>query len=79
MDDEVLFEDGIMLLPIDSRVDLNSFSEFYISGLGFLCAKKPYQVVLYSEPLFDYHNEASIRIHTKDIIGVEKQFIKIKI
>jgi hypothetical protein len=78
VEDEVLFEDGIMLIPINKEIPLKNFSNFYISGLGFICAKTPYMVVL-SESI--YTDPLDTQIRSEKIVGVEYrgdlQYIKI--
>lgn len=38
---ECIFEDEFVLVPIADGINIDKFSDFYISGLGFLCAKNP--------------------------------------
>lgn len=73
---ECIFEDEFVLVPITDGINIDKFSDFYISGLGFLCAKTPYMIILYDEYI---DNTGTIK--TKDIVGVIKKdnqaFIKI--
>lgn len=78
MENDCLFEDQFVLVPIAKGINIDMFSDFYISGTGFLCAKKPYMIVLYDEYIDKDGN-----IKTEDIVGVVKRdnkaYIKINL